>query len=437
MRSDDHLLGRAHSEDGGMTAFGIFLLLVTLMIGGLGLDVTNAIRERTHLQVAADSAAHAALVVRETRSASEAKAVALDVADAAMPAAFFGDVLRNEDIQFGNWDPVAQAFQVDSSSNSAVLINMERVAGRNNAVSTFFLKFAGIGSWDVRRQSVFETYIPTCFREGFVAQQEVDVTTGNTYKAGFCIHSQTHVAANNGNTYEPGVIVSMPDKRDMVIPSDGFTTNPGLQAALRDGSYQLRIVSRINEIVAGVQDPNSPHYRSYITSATPVVMDPKSTIDAQWVEGRIHTLDCTKPNQKVQAKSGSVQRRGVLVTNCLLQFPEAVTFEDAVIASTNTDAKSIDAAQFFTLGKDDSCASSGDGQIVTLGGVAFAQSVSFYGGQVIAAKDIDFTSDALGVEGISLVSGQRIYGTSTSLIGFCGGAGMENNFVAWYFRMAA
>ena len=30
-----------------------------------------------------------------------------------------------------------------------------------------------------------------------------------------------------------------------------------------------------------------------------------------------------------------------------------------------------------------------------------------------------------------------IQGTSNSVMGFCGGAGMENNFTAWYFRMAA
>ena len=47
MHSDDRHFDLVLSEDGGMTAFGIFLLLVTLMIGGLGLDVTNAIRERT------------------------------------------------------------------------------------------------------------------------------------------------------------------------------------------------------------------------------------------------------------------------------------------------------------------------------------------------------------------------------------------------------
>ena len=52
-------------EDGALTAFGIFLIVAMICVGGLGIDVANAIKVRTHLQVAADSAAHAAIVSRE------------------------------------------------------------------------------------------------------------------------------------------------------------------------------------------------------------------------------------------------------------------------------------------------------------------------------------------------------------------------------------
>ena len=35
-----------------------------------------------------------------------------------------------------------------------------------------------------------------------------------------------------------------------------------------------------------------------------------------------------------------------------------------------------------------------------------------------------------------MVAGERIDGTSLMNMGFCGGLGMENNFVAEYFRLA-
>ena len=46
-------------ESGGMTVFGLYITLIALVLGGLALDVSNAIRMRTMLQMTADSAAHA------------------------------------------------------------------------------------------------------------------------------------------------------------------------------------------------------------------------------------------------------------------------------------------------------------------------------------------------------------------------------------------
>ena len=142
-----------------------------------------------------------------------------------------------------------------------------------------------------------------------MAEDVVTVTSGNTYVEGFCIHSNTFVELTNGNTFESGVIVSMPDKDDLVMPDGGLTSNPGLSEALRDGSIALRVTSRIDDIEAGLQDPSSPLYRSYITSN--ILEDiPRTTlfdID-QWQSGRIHTINCSGPGQKVQITQ-KVQRK--------------------------------------------------------------------------------------------------------------------------------
>ena len=67
------LTERIADESGGMTVFGLYVTLIALVIGGLALDVSNAIRMRTMLQMTADSAAHAALLVRETGTVEEAQ----------------------------------------------------------------------------------------------------------------------------------------------------------------------------------------------------------------------------------------------------------------------------------------------------------------------------------------------------------------------------
>ena len=433
----ERLARRLAAEDGGMTVFGLYITLIALVIGGLALDVSNAIRMRTMLQMTADSAAHAALLVRETGTVEEAQAAAMDVVEGIMPRAHYGDTVLASDIVFGDWDDVSQTFTADPSSRRAVLVDANQIAERNNAVDVFLLQFAGLDRWNLLRQSVFTTYLPGCFREGFVAEDVVDVTSGNTYKAGFCIHSNTHVELNNGNVFETGAIVSMPDRADVVIPASGMTSNPGLPEALRDGSYYLRIVARIEAIIAGVEDPGSPYYPVYLDPAATVTLDPKDKItEAVWQEGRIHRLTCKNSKTKVDVPTNTTLREGVLVTNCTIKFGQGTVLEDVVMVTTSTEVDSFNAAQGLQLGKDDGCLPGGGAQLVTRGGVKVPQGLRLFGGQILAAGDVSFTSDAGGYEGGSIVSGGRIDGTTNSVMGACGATGTEENFTASYFRMA-
>jgi hypothetical protein len=426
------------AEDGITTPVYLLLFVVFVMIGGIGLDVANAYKNRTHLQVAADSAAHAALYAREFRMPEEAKLIALDVAEKSLPREKFGETLRETDILFGYWDAASETFTPDPGATQAVLIATARIEERFNAVPTYLLRMIGLNAWNVRRQSVFETYKPTCLREGFVGEDVVSVTTGNTYESGFCVHSNTHVSLNNDNTFQPRSIVSMPDRRDIVLPAGGMSTNPGLAAALRDGSYKLRIVQRINDIIEGIQTPGSPYYRRYITSSVPIALNRNDKLDSTtFISGRIHTITCTSATQQAKIHAATVLKEVVIVTNCQLMFGENVVLEDVVIGSKNTSSKSISAASGLQLGRNDNCAPNGDAQLVTLGGVDIPQYLKMFGSQILAVGDVSFTSDANGVQGASIVSGGRIDGTTDSTMGFCGGAGMENNFEAWYFRLAA
>lgn len=449
-----HFIKRfAASEGGALTSFGLFLIIAMICVGGMAVDVGNAVMVRTHLQVAADSAAHAAIMAREFKSEAQAKAMAVDVARVSLPHAAFGDTIKPDDIQFGKWDEANDRFIVIPGSREAVLVNTQRLQARQNGVGTYFLRFVNLWNIDVVRQSVFTTYYPTCFREGFVGQSRVDVQSNNHYRAGFCIHSNDHVEVNNNNVFEDGVIVSMPFETDIVMPASGFGGNPGLADALRSGSYRLRILQRVADITAGYMDSTSKYFRSDYLSL-PVQtenLSAKQNLDnSVWKAGRIHKFTCTggasngggngngggggnANTVKIPANTKLV--RGVIDTNCLIDIGAGVILQDVLIISTNTDIGAVSGASGVVLGRDDGCVAGGGVQIVTKGGVHFPSQLHIYGSQIVAEKKIDFEANANGIEGVSMVSGGEIDSTSNMDMGFCNGSGLENRFEAEYFRM--
>ena len=433
----------ARHEHGAITVYGLFLSITMIVVGGLALDVANAVMVRTHLQVTADSAAHAALVSREYRTETQAKAIAVNVAQASLPTSHYGDTINANDIYFGVWDASTETFTPSPGSDDAVLVNTQRLQSRSNGVTTYFLRLAGLWNMDVVSQSVFETYYPTCFREGFVAEQRVDIQSNNTYDRGFCIHSNSHVEVNNGNSFEPGVIVSMPDSRDLVLPSSGSDANPGLQDALRSGSYHLRILDRIDDIIANVDNPSSPYFRTDYVDINPLTGTPdrvsfarRDRIESIWQPGAIHEANCPAANQTITLGANQVINKGIIITNCQVRFGSNSQITDVIVVTTNTNTDSISGASGFTLGRDDGCSAGGGAQLVTLGGMNFPSNLQVYGGQLVAAGDVDFEARANGIEGISIVAGGEIDGTSLMNMGFCGGDGLENNFMAEYFRLA-
>lgn len=113
----------------------------------------------------------------------------------------------------------------------------------------------------------FDTYIPPCFREGFVAEGIVDVQSNNEYTDGFCIHSNTYVDFSRNNFFADNSVVSMPDINDVGLPATGFSSNIGLQAALRDNEYRIRILDRVPSIIADFYAGGAKYAPDYITNS--------------------------------------------------------------------------------------------------------------------------------------------------------------------------
>ena len=423
----------AGEDTGSMTAFSIMIATSLLMLGGLAVDATGVMTDIVHLQAAADSAAHAALYTRDSNSADIAKKKAIDVARGNLPQVYFGDVLHTQDIIFGTWDETARQFLPDPVAVEAVQVRLDRTAANGNPYQTLVLYLANINAVDLQVQSTYEAYDPMCFREGFVADGVVDIQSNNAFTNGFCIHSNTYVSLNSNNFFEPGTVVSMPDLRTLQIPSSGMSTNTGLQAALRQGSYNIRVLSRVNDIIAHVADPSSPYFRSYITDPVPVTLT-GSRIDASnLLPGHVYSWNCSGNSGTIQGNQGIISKV-VIETSCPVKFANGAVFEDATILTTSTDAKSFSGPSGVVLGKNDNCAPGGVMQLVSKGGMDFAANLEMYGSQLLGIGQIKFAARANGVQGASMVSHVGVDGTSNMAMGFCG-TGMEGNFVAKYFRL--
>ncbi|MBA4325297.1 MAG: hypothetical protein C0426_09725, partial [Rhodobacter sp.] len=207
-----------------MTGGGLIFMIVFLAVGGLAVDVSNAISQRTHLQLTADATAHSALYLRNNTlnaTPEDAKTAALALAQTNMPPGVFGEVMTTQDIEFGVWNRATRTFTPDETSRTAVRVWTQREAARENEVTTYLLKFAGFDAFDVRTASVFETFVPDCLREGFVAEEMVDIQSNNSYFDGFCIHSNDIVSINSNNFFEEGTVVSMPDSMRLDMPASG------------------------------------------------------------------------------------------------------------------------------------------------------------------------------------------------------------------------
>lgn len=458
----------AAAEDGSITTGGLILIVTFMALGGLAVDVSNMVNQRTQLQMAADSAAHNALYERNERlDVTPEIAIAAGVAmgERNMPDQFYGNVVNPEDVRFGVWNPATRTFTPDPNSRSAVRVETHRDEAGGNEIATFLLKFAGFDSWNVRTVSVFETYDPPCLREGFVAEKMVDIQSNNSYFEGFCIHSNDVVSINSNNYFQEGTIVSMPDATRLDIPKSGYKTNEGLQEALRYGAIQIRLINALREVSPSPFATGSAEMWEYVRLATRdgqldyVTGQPrqvtivngapkKSSPGANQVEANKILLDkdgvsvlrqnavnylyCSSTSTQLQVKQ--VLSDVVIITNCQVSFGSGGAIEGGLIATLHTGAASISGSSGTRIGRVDNCAEGGGAQLVSLGGMDFASGVTIQGGQLIALKEIRFSANGDGLKGTSIISGDTVSGTSNMEMGLCG-TGMEDNLSLDYFRM--
>lgn len=413
------LLAFWRRRDGAASVFGIYLFLATAMIGGLAVDGMNISRTRAILQVAADSAAHAAMHYRSDHDEGAAKQIALQIGRASVPHERYGDALTLADIEFGVWAEDTMSFSPSDGDGSAVRVTVRLAASRGNALNTFLLRLAGQDSFDLVATAVFVGEVDGCQTQGFAARERVDIRSNNTFVRDFCIHSNDYVEVNNGNYFEDGVIVSMPDINDLWMPGSGFSNNPGLQQALRNDVLDFSVIDNLPAIIDQLDTPGSSYAPGYLNSGAIVHLDTKKLKKNDFRVGRIHHLMCNGSGGKVTIPTNTTIENAVVISNCEIKFAKNVLLRNAILATTSTSARSFNGSSGVSVGFNDSCAAGGGAKLITLGGMKFPSKLQIYGGQLIAAGDIVFAAQANGVHGASLIAGGEISGTSNMVFGNC------------------
>lgn len=412
----------AGNEEGGITVLSLFLFIVMLMAAGFAIDVNNAVQARTQLQGAADAAGHAALYTRY-KDPVEANAIAkgVAIAEANMPTSIYGSVLATADIEFGDWDAKNREF-LPGVGATAVRVTTRRSGG--DGVSTFLLKLIGVDAFDLNTVSVWDYDEGWCPRgEGYFAVGRVDIQSNNHYKDGFCVHSEKHVEFNQGSIFDQGVVVSMPDENDIVLPQSGMDQNTGLWEALDSINYNLTTFFNELETLANeFLDPTSGVQPSYITDMTPPPTTPKkwksNVTAADIVPHAVNYMDCL--NKTLTFDNDAIIANAVIVTPCEVKFSSGAALENATLVVLDKSSKSVSAPAGMRIGSSTYC---NDGQggatLITLGDFSVAAGLEVYGGNVIAAGNLSGTSNANGLAGINFMAGSELDVTANGDMGFC------------------
>ena len=468
-------------EDGGMTILGLYFFLFAAILSALALDSMSIYTARTHLQVTADSAAHAAIYTRNMKNftADEAKAAALEVIETGMPADDYGEVATTARIYFGTYDTATGIFVDNPNSLDAVRVITSMDGGNGdggNALATYLFKLVGIDDFDLATEAIYTSITPPCLREGFVSQTRTDIQSNNTFSKEFCVHSNGHVEMNNGNRFELGTSLSMPDPEDLVAPNIG--QNPGAEEALRRGTLRLDVLDQIADMKYAYLNPlasdHSPLVKmpDYIKSPVVVSLESGTFVATDLLPGVIYDISCGSEEGLLQKSGGNgdksapkgggngnggggnggggnggggnntltltgsdIFKEMVIVTDCDVVISGGTELHDVRLITTSTSASSVSGSSGVILGDDDDCAKGGGVEIYTYGGMRFPAKLNLYGTQLGALGDINFAANANGVEGASLIAGGEIDGTSNAKMGLCLNDGRPDGFFQPYFRL--
>jgi hypothetical protein len=372
------IFGFLADQRGGGTIMGLLWFVMLVGICGLAVDSTNGFRAKTMLQATADATSLAAAI--DLPNPDAALATAVDFAAGNMDAETNGSVLDTADVHIGLWNPVNYTLDTGAAFPDAVMVTVRQTEENSNPVPVNFLRIIGLMNWNVEAQAVAQRFIPECLRNELVARGVVDISSNNGFVNRICIHGQQGVEMQNHNFHELGVTVSMPDVGgQLVIPTGGMESNPGLPDALREQNLDPRMVNHVDDIMDDLLLLKPSVLPDYIDPDNPVIVKTKNFDFTGMLPKHVYHIDC-KPNQHIGIPQDTVLTEVVIVADCQVGVGSNVFMHDVALAS-RTDGKvtnaNINMSSGVVLGLPDGCASGGGVQIFTDQSVHFSSTTTY------------------------------------------------------------
>ena len=440
-------------ERGGGTVMGLMWFMVLVAICGLSVDVTDGFRSQTMLQATADASALAAVI--ELPDAPAAVTTAVTYSDSNMPTAKYGTVLRDGDVEIGAWNMTEHIFIPGAALPDAVRVTARRSIENDNPVPVSFLRIVGLYDWNVTAYAIAQRFIPECLTDGLVAGGIVDMSSNNEFSNEICIHGQQGVHLGNGNQFNPGVKVTMPDlANDLVTPGGNTDGNPGLVEAMREQYLEPRMVNHVSAIMEDLLTMKPYVTPSYIDTLAEVIIRDEKYNFSDVEPGSVYHIKCA-PNKNVGIPNNTVLDSVVIVADCQIGVGPGVEMSDVVLASraetpggsndgggnnnsghggAGVENANINVSSSVVLGKDDGCQPGGGVQIFSNSSVHFASTTAYNGVQIVVSGDIDLGARDEGINGINAQAGGDITLTSNNKFGLCTG-GAPDLLTVNYYRL--
>lgn len=453
------ILSFIRDETGGYTVWSLIWFSLYVAMGGLAVDVTDAYRTRTQLQATADAAALAGVMSLPDTADAVSQAVAY--AEGNMAVSVNGHVVRPAEVYTGNWDKNTEQFTIDGSPLNAVRVVARRADTNSNPLATNFLRILSIWGlpfdrWNINVDAVAIQFVPECLtRNGLVANNQVDVTSGGTFND-ICIHGQNEIRdpghdyavdLNNGNTYGEDVQVSMSDLNGLNGKTNLCDQNPGLcdPGTLKEGDMWATDTDYVNEIIAGLTEPDStymPDYMFDLTGASPEVMSGDGYDEnyaGPFLPYHVYDINCSSPN-KIFSLPDVVLDKVVIVADCQIHSSSNGVMISGVLATSAVgngtkplDQNSIDFASGWTFGSVDFCTGGPGVAIYTSASASIVADTTVYGMRAVVGGNFNLTADG-DIAGISVEAADSISATANGDYTFCGGTFDDENY-AWHYRL--
>jgi hypothetical protein len=434
------------AEDGGITAFGIIIIGLMLMIMGVAIDVANAYRHRTQLQVAADAATRSGLIsLARGENAAAARRAALAMIERNLPAARYGQLVTDPatELQVLHYDAATGTLgQVEEERPAnAVVLRLQRSEAEGNPLPTLLLGLAGHDAWSLAVTSV-AVLVPTrrCGNaEGIVARERLDLDSavdgGVEFAEGFCLHSQTAVALPDTTRSAGPLRISLPDPagcKGGCAPSRG-TSDTETGGDLRPRALNLvmpQTRDHVLRLAAGFLDPavTLPEETAFFATR-PLNGDPEALREVgvatentrggdvlritplqfsqmrERPSGLIYEVACVpvendaRPlwERTVTLTGNGVDptlRDLVLITDCAIEMDDLARVEGALIFMVGPGEARITAMRGATLGDPQGgCAPSLRVRLMTLGDLALPANLALSNVSAVAGGNIRLERD--------------------------------------------